>query len=187
MNWFYLIIAIPFLSAFLVPFIYKKASPRIHTGWFVLPVPAAVFGHLLSYISPISHGVTIRFALPWIPAYNINLTCTIDGLSLVFGLIISGMGFLVILYSVYYMSKLREALHNFMSIYSFSWGDARACLCGQHLRFVCVLGNNQHLFLLLIAYWFERKIQIRRAEVSADHYFWRIIHAGGFYPARHDY
>ena len=37
----------------------------------------------------------------------------LDGLSLIFSLIITGVGALVILYSIYYMSKVRESLHNF--------------------------------------------------------------------------
>ena len=57
------------------------------------------------------------FPLTWIPSYGIDFTTYIDGLSLMFGLIIVGIGTLVVFYSIYYMSKYREALHNFY-IYS---------------------------------------------------------------------
>ncbi|MDD4334812.1 MAG: Na+/H+ antiporter subunit A, partial [Desulfotomaculaceae bacterium] len=97
MYCFYLANAIPFIYALAVPFLYKRFNQKIHTGWFVLFVPLLVFLHLISYIPAVANGKTIYLTLPWIPSYDINLTANIDGLSLIFSLIITGMGFLVIL------------------------------------------------------------------------------------------
>ena len=113
MVWLYLILGIPFLFAFLVPVLHKRFTPQIHTGWFVVWIPLLIFGILLSTVPTISSGGIIGLSLPWIPAYDINITLFLDGLSLIFGLLISGVGFLVILYSIYYLSKHKEALHNF--------------------------------------------------------------------------
>ncbi|MEH7272950.1 Na+/H+ antiporter subunit A, partial [Neobacillus vireti] len=95
----HIMILIPFIFAIAVPYIYKQLTPRIHTGWFVLFIPLVIFVYLLSFIPKISEGNTFRETVPWIPAYNINFTTYMDGLSLLFGLIITGIGALVILYS----------------------------------------------------------------------------------------
>ena len=113
MEWFFLMMGLPFLFALIVPTLYKRFTPQIHIGWFVLAIPLSVFVYLLSYIPLILAGETLWGKLPWIPSYGIDLTMTIDGLSMVFGLIISGVGFLVVLYSIYYLSPKKEALHNF--------------------------------------------------------------------------
>src|SRR5690606_30513220 len=92
MSWLHLMIFIPFLFAIFVPYLYKHFVHKIHTGWFVLIVPAFIFIYLLTYISEIAHGNTIISTLSWIPSYQINFTTYIDGLSLIFGLLITGIG-----------------------------------------------------------------------------------------------
>ncbi|MGI6606985.1 MAG: Na+/H+ antiporter subunit A [Peptococcia bacterium] len=158
MSYFYQIIALPFLTAVLVPFLHKRVNPRIHTGWFILFVPLLVFCHLLSYIPIISAGRTVYLSFPWIPSYNINLTAHLDGLSLVFGLIISGMGFLVILYSIYYLSKFKEALHNFYVYLLFFMGAMLGVVFSDNIFVLYVFWEITSISsFLLIAYWFERE------------------------------
>jgi multicomponent Na+:H+ antiporter subunit A len=48
-------------------------------------------------------GGEIRLVWEWIPSLGIDLSFYIDGLSLVFGLLISGIGALVMLYSSKYL------------------------------------------------------------------------------------
>ncbi len=51
--------------------------------------------------------------MKWIPSLGINFDAYVDGLGLLFSLLITGIGTLVILYSIYYLSKTKEALHSF--------------------------------------------------------------------------
>src|SRR5690625_5171178 len=51
--------------------------------------------------------------LEWIPSLGIAFESYIDGLSLLFSLLITGIGTLVVLYSVFYLDKDREKLCNF--------------------------------------------------------------------------
>ncbi|MFP3490471.1 Na+/H+ antiporter subunit A, partial [Staphylococcus sp. SIMBA_130] len=52
-------------------------------------------------------------SVPWVPSLGISFDLYIDGLSLLFALLISGIGTLVVLYSIYYLSKHKEKLNNF--------------------------------------------------------------------------
>ncbi|URT69936.1 Na+/H+ antiporter subunit A [Cytobacillus firmus] len=158
MSWLHIMVLIPFLFAIIVPLIYRVFTPRIHTGWFVLSVPSVIFLYLLRYIPVISKGETIFISVPWIPSYGINYTTYIDGLSLVFGLVITGIGSLVVLYSIYYMSKLKESLHNFYVYLLLFMGAMLGLVFSDNILVLYVYWELTSISsFLLIAYWYQRE------------------------------
>ncbi len=158
MSWLHITILLPFIFAMAVPYIYKRFTPRIHTGWFVLIIPLVIFAYLLTFIPKISSRNTVFESVPWLPSYNINFTTHVDGLSLVFGLVISGIGALVILYSIYYMSKHREALHNFYVYLLLFMGAMLGVVFSDNIFVLYVFWELTSVSsFLLIAYWYERE------------------------------
>jgi multicomponent Na+:H+ antiporter subunit A len=158
MTWLHMMIFVPFLFAIVVPFLYKTFTPRVHTGWFVLIVPLLVFIYLLTFIPRISMGNTYTATMQWLPAYDINFTTFVDGLSLVFGLLIAGIGALVILYSIYYMSKHREALHHFYVYLLLFMGAMLGLVFSDNIFVLYVFWEMTSVSsFLLIAYWYERE------------------------------
>lgn len=158
MSWLHIMIFIPFVFAIIIPFLYKLFNQKIHTGWFVLPIPILIFSYLSTYISTISKGQTFSYTFSWIPSLNINFIAYLDGLSLLFGLIITGIGALVILYSIYYMSKEREALHNFYVYLCLFMGAMLGVVFSDHILVLYVFWELTSISsFLLIAYWFQRK------------------------------
>lgn len=158
MHSFYIILFLPFLFAFIVPFLFKYINKRIHTGWFVLFVPLTIFLFLLQYIPIVAKGETIEYNLPWIPSLNINISTYIDGLGLLFGLLISGVGTLVILYSIYYLSKLREELHKFYIYLLMFMGAMLGLVFSDHIFILYGFWELTSISsFLLIGYWYERK------------------------------
>lgn len=156
--WLHMMILIPFIFAIGVPYLYKQFTPRIHTGWFVLFIPLVIFVYLFSFIPQISEGNTFKATIPWIPAYNINFTTYMDGLSLIFGLLISGIGALVILYSIFYMSKHREALNNFYVYLLLFMGAMLGVVFSDNIFVLYVFWETTSVSsFLLIAYWYERE------------------------------
>lgn len=107
-----LYIFIPMLAAILVPLLYKRMK-NIHTGWFVLAVPATLAVIYATYIAQVANGEVFTAELPWIPSLDISIVSYLDGLSLLFSLLITGIGSLVVLYSIFYLDKHKEKLHNF--------------------------------------------------------------------------
>ncbi|MFC0271008.1 Na+/H+ antiporter subunit A [Metabacillus herbersteinensis] len=112
MTFLHLAILFPLIFAILIPFLYKYVQ-RIHTGWFVLIVPVVLFLYFLRFLDVTMNGETIIAEAEWIPSLGINFTAYVDGLSLLFALLITGIGSLVVLYSIYYLSKVKEQLHTF--------------------------------------------------------------------------
>src|SRR5690606_16476742 len=94
----------------------------------------------------------------WIPSYNINFTTYIDGLGLMFGLLITGIGALVILYSIFYLSKEREALHNFYVYLLMFMGAMLGLVFSDNIFVLYVFWELTSVSsFLLIAYWYERE------------------------------
>ena len=67
---------------------------------------AAGFAVFFSLQIPgVSAGVPLLFSAEWIPRLGVNFALRLDGLSLLFSLLISGIGVLVVLYSHGYFKK----------------------------------------------------------------------------------
>lgn len=107
--WF---IFLPILAAIIIPFLYKTIK-NIHTGWFVLIVPVLLFIYYARFVKSVLNGEVHISELPWIPSFDISFTAYLDGLSILFSLLITGIGALVVLYSIFYLDKKREKLNNF--------------------------------------------------------------------------
>ena len=85
-----LVAVAPFVAAVLAPFIHRFAGAL--AGWILAIVPASIFVFLLGFAETVTGGGTVASSLQWIPAYGINLSFFLDGLSLIFALTISGVG-----------------------------------------------------------------------------------------------
>ncbi|HBM57842.1 MAG TPA: Na(+)/H(+) antiporter subunit A [Citreicella sp.] len=72
----------------------------------ILPVllAAALFAFFAAQIPAIAAGEVLRWSMPWFPSQGIELAFLLDGLSLTFALLISGIGTLVLLYSDSYLA-----------------------------------------------------------------------------------
>jgi len=155
---FYTFIFLPLISAMLVPLLYKYFNRIVHTGWFVLLVPLSIFVYLLQYIPSVATGNTYKYTLSWVPSLDMNIVSYVDGLSLLFGLLISGVGTLVIIYSIFYMSKVREALHNFYIYLLIFMGAMLGLVFSDHLLALYGFWELTSVSsFLLISYWYERK------------------------------
>ncbi|MGB3786135.1 Na+/H+ antiporter subunit A [Priestia megaterium] len=157
MSWLHLVILSPFLLAFFVPLLYRKFQ-RIHTGWFVLPLPLVLFIYFTQYISGVSKGGTYLHSMKWIPSLGINFDAYVDGLGLLFSLLITGIGTLVILYSIYYLSKTKEALHSFYVYLLLFMGSMVGVVLSDNLMSLYSFWELTSLSsFLLIGYWYKRE------------------------------
>lgn len=149
-------IMLPFLAAALIPLIYRKFK-NIHLGWFVLLVPVALFSLLATYIPRIANGEVFIRTFEWIPTFGINITTYLDGLSMIFSLLITGVGSLVILYSIFYLST-KESLHHFYCYLLLFMGAMLGVVFSDNLMVLYVFWELTSVSsFLLIAFWHHRK------------------------------
>ncbi|SFI97372.1 putative monovalent cation/H+ antiporter subunit A [Jannaschia pohangensis] len=72
-------------------------------GWVSVAVPAALFVWFLQFLPQIGAGEVVRLSIDWVPSLGVSIGLLIDGLSLSFALLITGIGALVTLYSTSYL------------------------------------------------------------------------------------
>jgi multicomponent Na+:H+ antiporter subunit A len=82
-------------------------------------LPGAVFAAACILFPEIMSGATFRWAQPWVPALGADLSFRIDGLALLFVLIISGIGFFVTIYSVDYLHGHPQTGRFFFFLHAF--------------------------------------------------------------------
>ncbi|WP_197224243.1 Na+/H+ antiporter subunit A [Lysinibacillus sphaericus] len=151
-----LYIFIPMLAAIFVPFLYKSIK-NIHTGWFVLAVPATLVVIYASYIAQVAKGGVFTAKLPWIPSLDISFVSYLDGLSLLFSLLITGIGSLVVLYSIFYLDKHKEKLYNFYVYLLLFMSAMLGVVQSDHLITLYFFWELTSISsFLLIGYWYNR-------------------------------
>ncbi|MDQ0229786.1 Na+/H+ antiporter subunit A [Metabacillus malikii] len=157
MTLLHVAILAPFLFAILVPFLYKYFR-QVHTGWFVLVLPIALFVYFFQFIGDMMEGETITQTANWIPSLGINFTAYIDGLGLLFALLITGIGSLVILYSIYYLSKDKEKLNTFYVYLLMFMGAMLGVVLSDNLIVLYTFWEFTSLSsFLLIGFWYTRE------------------------------
>ena len=90
-----------FIAAIAAPFIHR-ANPRI-SGYILTMVPLLIFAYLTTFIEPLTNGEVISRHYMWFPELDVHIGFLIDGLGLVFALIVSGIGALIVFYGSSYL------------------------------------------------------------------------------------
>ncbi len=95
-----------FILALFAPWIYRIG--RGATSWILALLPLGLFIYFATFITQIAAGENYSPSYPWFPSLEINLSFHVDGLSLLFALIISGVGTLIVLYGGGYLAGQRD-------------------------------------------------------------------------------
>lgn len=157
MSLLHVIVISPFLFAVTTPWLYKRIG-RIHTGWFVLLLPVLLFSYFLTRIPGVSGGETFASTLAWMPSLGVDFTVYLDGLSLLFALLITGIGTLVTLYSIFYLDKNKEALNRFYVYLLMFMGAMLGVVLSDNLMVLYGFWELTSISsFLLIAFWHHRE------------------------------
>jgi len=90
------------LAMVLAPWLSRALAAR--TGFLLALAPLAAFVWFVLQVPAIAAGGQLFESLPWVPGLDIALSFRLDGLSLLFALLISGIGTLIVLYAGAYLS-----------------------------------------------------------------------------------
>jgi len=106
-----------FLIAAVAPWLHRLSGR--HSGWLLALLPGALFVYFLGFVPQVSDGSAVRIAYPWVPGLDIQLSFLVDGLSLLFALLISGIGFFIVAYAGRYLEKHRDIGRFYVLILAF--------------------------------------------------------------------
>ena len=86
-----------FVLALFAPWIHQLLKEK--TGWILGLFPAGIFFYLLAQ----SRLPSLTISHPWIPSLGLELSIRLDGLALLMGLLVSGIGALILVYGGAYL------------------------------------------------------------------------------------
>jgi multicomponent K+:H+ antiporter subunit A len=113
------VIALPFAAALLLLGIRRWVCCS-HQGWVLGGLMAASFTYTLSLLPQVQDGQALQYALPWIPQLGLSFSLYIDGLALLFMLLVTGMGTAIMVYAGYYFEDQDKAARFFQLMLIFT-------------------------------------------------------------------
>ncbi|MGG2476306.1 proton-conducting transporter membrane subunit, partial [Rhizobium sp. BR5] len=97
----FLSLFLPFLAALAAPVLVKRFGHN--AAWILAIAPALAFLNFALMLPEIAAGGVVTGGYAWVPSFNLSFSWFIDGLSLTFALLITGIGMLIVLYAGGYM------------------------------------------------------------------------------------
>jgi multicomponent K+:H+ antiporter subunit A len=101
------------LIGVLVP-IFTERFGRVVNTISTMLAPAIALAYIISLTPDVLGGEAVIEYLEWIPSIGLTLSMRLDGLALMFALLILGIGLLIIFYARYYLSE-KEAVGRFFA------------------------------------------------------------------------
>jgi multicomponent Na+:H+ antiporter subunit A len=93
--------AIAFLGALTAPWFYRWLGQA--AGWVLALLPLSLTVYFASLLPTVVAGQTVRQGVAWVPSLGVNFSFYLDGLSLLFALLITGIGTFIVIYSGGYL------------------------------------------------------------------------------------
>src|SRR5680860_545525 len=146
-----IIALLPLLTAWLPAVLVRRG--RNACAWAAAAIAAAAALFLLRLAPGVFSGEAIEAGWPWIPALGLNASFRLDGLALLFALLILSFGLLVTLYVRYYLSE-RDPIGRFYSLLLLFMGSMLGIVLSGNLLLMLMFWELTSLSsFLLICYW----------------------------------
>ncbi|MDH5539505.1 MAG: proton-conducting transporter membrane subunit, partial [Rhizobacter sp.] len=123
------------------------------TAWLAAAVAGASLALLLSQAPLVFGGQVLLNHAEWVPAIGLNANFRLDGLALMFGLLITGIGLLIILYAAWYLHDHDPAGKFFSQLMLFMAAMLGIVLSDNLLLLVVFWELTSVSSFLLIGYW----------------------------------
>ncbi len=136
----------------LIPLVAQRAGKNVCTG-MTMVAPALALAKIASLIPTVLAGNTVSEYLPWIPAAGLTLSLRVDGLALLFALLILGIGLLIILYARYYLAHDKALGRFYAYLILFMTAMLSIVLANNLLQLWMAWEITSISSFLLISYW----------------------------------
>ena len=150
-----LVVLLPFVGAALTGWVSRFG--RMRSAWAAGGITALSLVTLLPSAATPFRGEIVLERWPWIPDAGVAIAFRLDGLGLLFALMILGMGLLIILYARYYLSE-RDSLGRFYAYLLLFMGSMLGIVLSENLILLLIFWEMTSLSsFLLISYWGDRE------------------------------
>lgn len=149
-----LIALTPFVGALFVAAISRLG--RLHAAWGSGLVASIALLITYPYIADVFSGTVVVQSVPWIPLLDMDFAFRLDGLGLLFVLLILCIGLLIILYARYYLSD-RDDMGRFYAYLLMFMGSMLGIATSENVIQLLIFWELTSLSsFLLISYWQTR-------------------------------
>ncbi len=155
---------LPFVAALLAPQI-KRAFGN-GAGWLLALVPLFCVIQWARLLSGAIHEGPFSVVFAWVPAVGVNLSFLLDGLSLLFALLISGIGVLIVIYAGGYL-KGHAHLGRFYSFIFAFMGSMLGVVLADNVITLFVFWELTSLTSFLLIGFDHKSEASRRAALQA--------------------
>ena len=146
-----LVIFLPLLGACLP--LWCERYGRTICAFSAAVAPLISIGLLIYHLPVIFAGDVLFFHQEWLPLLGMNLSLRLDGLSMMFGLLITGIGLLVILYARYYLAE-KDSLGKLYGLLQIFMMAMLGIVMSDNILLMIVFWELTSLSsFLLISYW----------------------------------
>lgn len=159
-----LIVLLPFLGSCLAALL--PANARNWEAWLAGSVTLGCALLALLQYGAVAGGDVLRTTIPWLPQYGLNLIFRMDGFAWLFTLLVSVIGFLVVLYARYYMSPEDPVPRFFSFLLAFMGAMLGVVLSGNLIQLVLFWELTSLTSFMLIGYWHHRADARRGARMA---------------------
>ena len=160
------------IAAVLAGFVVALVAPvlarwlRGASGWVLALAPAGIFAWLAMHLEAIGQGQVILSRQEWLPSLGISLSFRLDGLSLLFALIITGIGVLVVIYGGGYLHG-HPALGRFYATLLMFMGSMLGVVLSDNLITIFVFWELTSLTSYLLIGFDHHRAEARAAALQA--------------------
>ncbi|ODT82703.1 MAG: monovalent cation/H+ antiporter subunit A [Pelagibacterium sp. SCN 64-44] len=148
------IVAAPFLMALVAASF--PANARNAEAWLSGVLTLGLLALTIAFYPQITDGGVVRHEIEWLPSLGLNLIFRLDGFSWLFCVLITGIGFLVVLYTRYYMSPKDPVPRFFAFLLAFMGAMLGLVTAGNIIQMAIFWELTSVISFLLIGYWYHR-------------------------------
>ena len=145
------IVALPFIGSLVAIFLRQDAR----NGAAFLAGSVALCATVLTALQyrAVGHGGVLRVGIEWVPSLGLDFSLRMDGFAWLFTMLVTGIGFLVVLYARYYMSPEDPVPRFFAFLLAFMGAMLGIVLSGNLIQLVFFWELTSLFSFLLIGYW----------------------------------
>ncbi|HWA13511.1 MAG TPA: monovalent cation/H+ antiporter subunit A [Burkholderiales bacterium] len=147
----YLLLLLPFAASIVAGTMAPNA--RNAEAWLSGGVALSGLAITLALYPEMSAGNVVRASIEWAPALGLGFSLRMDGFAWLFSLLVTGIGFLVVLYARYYMSPQDPVPRFFSFFLAFMGSMLGVVLAGNVIQLVFFWELTSLFSFLLIGYW----------------------------------
>ena len=128
-------------------------NARNAEAWLAGSIALVAFGLMATVYPSVDDGGVIRLRAEWIADLGLEFVLRVDGFAWTFAMLITGIGFLVVLYAHYYMSSSDPVPRFFSFLLAFMGAMLGIVLSGNLIQLVFFWELTSLFSFLLISYW----------------------------------